>query len=159
MKKTSQLNRRTFVGAQLAAISTAGMASTAFAQMPSSGSDRLSAQSFNAIETESPSWVSGNAEQFSTLIGQKFTAQTATGQLLHLKLVAADAGNSGSARPRSLKRAESVSLSFESPFADDLAGKPHQSVWMWHSELGQFEMLVGAVPLRSGGSQIEAVLN
>jgi len=155
MNKSSRLNRRSFLYGKIAFASTIGFGGAAYALGPKQMSNTQS-----VLETkDQPSWKAGTADQFAKIINQPFTAITNDGDMLHLTLVKAEAGNSGANRPKDLPRSESVSLIFKSDFAEDLADQGHQTVWMWNSTLGESQILLGAVPRRSGGYDIEVVLN
>jgi len=112
-----------------------------------------------AYVKEQPKWETGTAEDFKALVNRPFTAMTKEGKLLHLTLVEARAGNSGPARPKGLSRSESVTLTFRCKFEADLESLGHDSAWVWNSTLGQSQLLLGSVPRKSGGYDIELILN
>lgn len=149
MQKNTQLNRRLFIGGQVALAASVGFGASAFA---------LENQSSFGLE-EQVSWRTGTADQFAKLINQQFTAVTPNGGLLQMKLVEAIPNSSGSARPKHLSRQEGVSLIFESDFAEDLAAKGHHITSVWNSVLGESKMFLGTIPRRSGGYEIEVILN
>ncbi|MEP4053044.1 MAG: hypothetical protein ABJN22_12445 [Litorimonas sp.] len=143
MQKKTLLNRRSFVCSQiaLATVSAFGLGGVA-----------------HAIEDQ-PNWTNATAAEFEKLTMQQFTAMTEDGQLFHLKLADVEAGNSGGARPKILPRSEGVVLTFDCDFADEFAANGDQSVWMWNSTLGKFNMHLGASLRRSGKYDLVAVLN
>ena len=140
MNTNTHLNRRLFMGGQIALAASLGLGSSAFAS-----DDKIS-------------WQKGTANQFAQLIDQQFTAVTAEGALLEMTLIEAVAGKSGPARPKNLARSESVSLVFETDFPEDLAGQ-EKSTRVWNATLGEAELYLSAIPRRSGGYEIEVILN
>lgn len=159
MSKISKMDRRSFIYGQMAVASTLGLGSlaTAFGQPHGPNPDANNLLGLDAFHK--PSWKTGTADQFARLINQPFTAMTDDGNMLHLKLVKAEAGNSGPARPKHLPRSESVSLIFKSDSAAELFEQGHQSVWITNGTLGTVNLFLGAIPLKSGGYEIEAILN
>jgi hypothetical protein len=143
MQKNSQLNRRLVLSGPIALAAVASVSGTAFA----------------APSPNLPSWKTGTADDFNGFVNRPFTAKMKDGSLLQMILVDVEAGNSGSARPKDLARSESVLLTFESDSAADLAKQGDHSVKMFNSSLGNFEVFLGATPRRTGGYDIELVLN
>ena len=142
MNKTTHLDRRSFLYGQVAVASTIGLSGASYAR-----------------GRTNPRWETATARQFEAFIGQAFTGMDKDRNLLHLTLVKVESGNSGSDRPKNLPRPESVILVFKSDFAEDLAAQGHHSVWINHHTLGETNIFLGAVPRRSGGYDIEAILN
>ncbi|MGB6229678.1 MAG: hypothetical protein WBF53_06075 [Litorimonas sp.] len=149
MKTTSKLNRRSFIGGQVALATLVSFGGVAQAKPSLS----LQAKSSRDI------WQNGVAQDFAPYLGQSFTAQLEDGTLIHMKLADIQAGDSGPDRPKTLARSESVSLVFESDMADELAERGHQSAWVFYSDLGEANLFIGAVPNSEGRFTIETVLN
>ncbi|MEP3654450.1 MAG: hypothetical protein ABJO36_06090 [Litorimonas sp.] len=143
MQKNSHLNRRLVLSGPIALAALAGVHGTAFA----------------APSLDLASWKTGTADDFDAFLHQPFFAKMQDGSLLHMTLVDVEAGNSGSARPKNLARSEGVILTFESELGENLAKQGDHSVKMYNSSLGNFEAFLGATPRRSGGYNIELVLN
>lgn len=156
MQKSTQIIRRSFLFGQIAIALSIGFCGTAYSLEKTQG---LNLDTLQMGDSQSINWNTGTADQFAKFINQPFTAMTRNGDQVHLTLVNAEAGNSGPARPKNLSRSEGVSLIFKSDFAEDLAAQGHQSVWIWHETLGEFNVLLGAVPRQSGGYDIETILN
>ncbi len=142
MSNTPKLNRRAFVAAQACAV-LAGASGLAGA----------------SILGSAPSWETATKKELSPLIGDRFTATTMDGLHVDLKLIAAEACCSGPARPAHLARREGVMAVFKSPQASKIALSGHQTVRIKHASLGKFDLFIGAVPSRSGGHVLEAILN
>ncbi len=142
MSTTPKLSRRTFVAAQACAV-LSGASGIA-------GASALS---------KAPSWETATKKELTPLIGDRFTAITEGGQHIVLQLIAAEACCSGRHRPVHLKRREGVTAVFTSPQAGQIALSGHQTVRIKHTSLGKFDLFIGAVPSRSGGHILEAILN
>ncbi|MEP3654448.1 MAG: hypothetical protein ABJO36_06080 [Litorimonas sp.] len=147
MQKSSQLNRRSMLSASAALATTIGISGTAFAR-----TGMMSLES-------TADWKTGTADDFAPLVNQPFMAKLKDGTLLHLTLVDVEASNSGAARPKHLARSEGVTLTFKSDFAEDLAKQGDHTVWIFNHALGNFEAFLGTTPRRTGGYDIELILN
>ena len=158
---SKNLSRRAFVAGQMtAAIAIAGVANAgpltkSLFERAGPKAPRLS----RFDQLKSATWETITNDELSLLIGNHFNALCDDGLHLNLKLVKTEAIKSGRYRPRNLARREGVIAVFESPQANWLSETGHQNVWVSHPVLGDFQIFLGAVPSRSGGHVIEAVLN
>jgi len=155
MKKSVQINRRSYLVSQLAIASLAGGASA----MALSGPGDMTSETSLLKAGGDAVWKRGTADDFKGLINESFTAFAKDGSMFHLVLDQVESGHSGPARPNSLVRSESVSLMFKSVVSPDLLNIQEQSVTMWNSKLGEFELFLSPVPRRSGGFDLEVILN
>ena len=160
---SKHLSRRAFVAGQataalaitMAGVASAGPLTKSLFKRAGPKAPRLSR--FDQIKNAK--WETVTDDELSLFIGNHFNAMCDDGLHLNLKLVKTEAIKSGRYRPRNLARLEGVVAVFESPQAKWLAETGHQSVWISHPVLGDFQIFLGAVPSRSGGHVIEAVLN
>ena len=148
MKNNLRLSRRSVVIGQAAL--TAGLAAGTAGARPRHKRP-------NALKKAK--WQTVTHSEMSQIIGDRFIAVTAAGQLIRLKLVEAEAVKSGANRPTYLPRSEGVIM----VFSDNQSGVPEnlgsESVQIFHKTLGGFDVLLGQVPRRGGGYYLEAVLN
>ncbi len=160
---SKNLSRRAFVAGQATAIAALTMAGAASAgPLTKSLFERAApkAPRLNRFDQlKNARWETVTDDEMSLFIGNHFNAMCDDGLHLNLKLVKTEAIKSGRHRPRNLARREGVIAVFESPQAKWLSETGHQNVWISHPVLGDFQIFLGAVPSRSGGYVIEAVLN
>jgi len=155
MSMTS-FNRRSFLSSQLAIGAMTGISVMGASAAAHGFQDHSLFKQANNMRQY---WKKGVASDFTKFVDQPFTAIMQDGTMLHLKLKMVAAGRNDGARPKSLPRSESVTLTFDSDLMEELVNTGHQTVTLWHSDLGKSEIFIGAVPLRNGGYQAEAVLN
>ncbi|MEP3892155.1 MAG: hypothetical protein ABJN69_16980 [Hellea sp.] len=139
MTGSPKLNRRLFMAGQ-ASFATLGAAGVAGASTHSS-------------------WKTLGHKNLEPLIGDKFTARTEAGDIMTLKLVDSSPVKSGWHRPVHLKRREGVVATFESNGAAAYAEAGDRVVTMTHKELGRFDVFLSATQKKSGGFELEVVLN
>lgn len=104
-------------------------------------------------------WQRASKPQFSKLIGETFEAKTETGETVQMKLREAVASRSGWHRPITLSRSEGVSLAFDSPQIDTLVEQGSQTLTISHALLGTADIYADVMPRRSGGHELEVILN
>jgi len=155
MSATS-FNRRSFLSSQLAIGAMTGISVMGASAAAHGFQGHSLIKQANDIQQY---WKTGIASDFSKFVDHPFTAIMQDGTMLHLKLKGVAAGGNKGARPNSLPRSESVTLTFDGDLLEELANAGHQTVTLWHSDLGKSQIFLGAVPLRNGGYQAEAVLN
>lgn len=139
MTTLPKLNRRLFMAGQ-ASLVTLGAVGVAGASSNSS-------------------WKTLGHKDLKPLIGDSFTARTEAGDSMTLKLVDSSPVKSGWHRPAHLKRREGVVATFESSGAAAFAEAGDQLVAMNHKELGRFDVFLSATQKKSGGFEMEVVLN
>ena len=106
-----------------------------------------------------PRWHSATAEELAGLVGDRFRIRTQGHGNLVMRLVSVEPNRSGPARPDHLPRREGVTAVFDSPDMAPLVAQGYGTHQVYHPRVGRAELHLQAVPRRSGGHFIEAVLN
>ncbi|WP_305968676.1 MULTISPECIES: hypothetical protein [unclassified Mameliella] len=106
-----------------------------------------------------PRWHDATAEELRPLVGDRFRVSTPRHGDMVLRLKAVEAGHSGMDRPAHLPRRESVTAIFDSPDSAPLVADGDGLHRVWHPRMGAADLYMTAVPRRSGGADIEIVLN
>lgn len=154
----TRLSRRTVLAGKAALAGLAALPGAALARSPvSGGTDKALAPASAALQP--PRWHDATAEELAALVGDRFRISTRDHGDLVLKLKAIEPGSSGPARPGDLPRRESVTAVFDSPDAAPLVADGDGLHRVWHPRMGAADLYMTAVPRRSGGADIEIVLN
>ena len=155
------LSRRAVLAGKAALAGLAVLPGAAFARGVVSG--QAAAPSGGVTPTAAaplpPRWHDATAEELAALVGDRFRFSTMGHGDLVLKLKAVEPGASGPARPGDLSRRESVTAVFDSPDAGPLVADGDGLHRVWHPRMGAADLYMTAVPRRSGGADIEIVLN
>lgn len=141
--------------ATLAALPGAALARTAAdPAIPASGTASTAVPALRP-----PRWHDATAEELAALVGDRFRVASPEHGPMVLRLRAVEAGASGAARPAGLPRREAVTLVFDSPDAAPLAAQGDGLLEVRHPRMGAARLYMTAVPRRTGGRDIEIVLN
>ncbi|MBW4982431.1 hypothetical protein KZZ07_07750 [Mameliella sp. CS4] len=155
------VSRRAVLAGKAALAGLAALPGAAFARGDATGPDTLhggpAATASGALRP--PRWHDATAEELMPLIGDRFRISTSQHGDLVLRLKAVEAGHSGMDRPGHLPRRESVTAVFDSPDSAPLVSDGDGLHRVWHPRMGAAELYMTAVPRRSGGADIEIVLN
>ncbi|MFC0157350.1 DUF6916 family protein [Mameliella alba] len=155
------VSRRAVLAGKAALAGLAALPGAAFARGEAAGPEALNGAPTAATTgaLRPPRWHDATAEELMPLVGDRFRISTPQHGNLVLRLKAVEAGRSGMDRPRHLPRRESVTVVFDSPDSAPLVADGDGLHRVWHPRMGAADLYMTAVPRRSGGADIEIVLN
>lgn len=153
-----RVSRRTVLAGKAALAGLAALPGAALARSPVPG-DAAATPAPAPGALQPPRWHDATAEELAALVGDRFRISTRDHGDLVLRLKAVEPGRSGPARPGDLARRESVTAVFDSPDAAPLVADGDGLHRVWHPRMGAADLYMTSVPRRSGGADIEIVLN
>lgn len=155
------LSRRAVLAGKAALAGLVALPGVALARTPAGAAapTATAAPTVTPAALRPPRWHDATAEELAALVGDRFRVSTREHGDLVLKLVAVEGSTSGAARPAHLPRREGVTAVFDSPDAAPLVADGDGLHRVWHPRMGAADLYMTAVPRRSGGADIEIVLN